>query len=240
MKVTSLIIIGLLSFCSLVSAQVPGFMGKRVSIFLDANLTPALFNQNINNAITFDFEDIARTQNINKLAFNYRPQLTFEYLIHRDVAIGLNYSLLKTGTVRNHEQANEVNFDVIKGNSIGLNLRVYKFKESASVAPIGMFQNFRIEYVTVNSYDDKSSKETLFVNDFQHFVFTYGIGKQHVIANNFLFKYGIEFGYAAVPTNYLDDTADWTEQENAGYNVHGSLLGYYLMSVKLGFGSLLF
>ncbi|MFA0964072.1 hypothetical protein AB9P05_19850 [Roseivirga sp. BDSF3-8] len=232
-------------FCLLLTsvaaqAQVPGFMGKRAYFTLDLNPTPALANQNVNNTITVILGDDARYDKQNVLAFNYRPQVNLEYLVGERTAIGLNYSLLQTGTMRKTDKlfGRDVEPDVLRGTSVGLNVRF--FNKGESIAPIGLYQNIKLEYTTVNTYDDKASDEPLFTDDFNHFVFTYGIGRQKVVANAIVLRIGLELGYAATPKAAFEPMEEYTPVEEANYNVHRSMFGYYIFSIKLGIGSLLF
>lgn len=228
--------------------QVPGYMGKRAYLTLDMNPTPAFFNQNANNVASFNTDGVTRASKIKFLSFNYRPQISFEYLVHRNVAIGISYSRIQTGTIRAYETGPEdiddfehsFDDDVMKGMSLGLNVRVFKVSSSASIAPIGIYRNYKVEYATVNTYDDKSASEEFFVNDFKYPIFTFGIGRQTILAKKFVFRYGMEFGYAAVPGNFFFEAPEWTVQEESGYNVHASLFGYYVFSFKLALGPLLF
>jgi hypothetical protein len=229
-----------------ISAQVPGFMGKRFSFFIEANPTPALFVQNSNNAVVANpGGDQSLPAKENRFAFNVRPQLTFEYLVHRDVSIGLSYSRISIGTARayllpgqdaeNHEY--NLNPDVVKGQAMGLHFKFYKFNRSASIAPIGYYQTLSIYGTQTNTYDSKKSKVKQFKNDFVYPVASLGIGRQAMIAKNLILKTGVEIGWAFVPFNFLKETADdWTVQEYSGYNVHRSLFGHYVFNINIAVG----
>jgi hypothetical protein len=229
-----------------VHAQVPGFMGKRFALFLEPNLTPALFVQNVNNTVMINpGGDQARTEKNNLLSINYRPQITLEYLVTRDVSLGFSYSVLQFGTPRRYETASsqpgspqyEIDFDVVRGRAAGMHFKFYKFRQSASIAPIGFYKTISIYFSQTNTYDDKKSTVKQFKNDFLYPVVCYGIGRQTMIAKNFILKTGVDVGWAMVPINYLQESEEeWTVQEYAGYNVHGSLLGYYLFNITLSFG----
>lgn len=231
------------------SAQVPGFMGKRFTLFLEGNPTPAFFVQNQNNQLVYNFAGEARTDDVNHFAFTLRPQATIEYLIHRDVSIGLSYSRIGIGTVRGYLPPNAdsestnylINKDVVRGQSIGLHLKFYGFDRSASIAPIGFYQTFSIYLTQTNTYDTKKSKVKQFRDDFIYPVASIGIGRQTMIFKNLLLKTGIEIGCALVPSNFAQDTReDWNIQQYAGYNVHQSLFGYYVFSFNVALGYTLF
>jgi hypothetical protein len=238
------LVVALLFSSSLVSAQVPGFMGKRFAIFLEANPTPALFVQNSNNQVVVNpGEDNARTNDVNRFAFTFRPQVTFEYLIHRDISVGLSYSQISIGTTRAYitDPLQDKNFsidqDVVKGQSAGLHLKVYQFDNSASIAPIGFYQTYSVYVTKTNTYDTNQSSKAQFKNDFVYPVASLGIGRQSMIAKNLLLKTGVELGWAFVPTNWAtESSSDWSIQEYAGYNVHRSLFGHYVFSINVAIG----
>jgi hypothetical protein len=229
-------------------AQVPGFMGKRFTIFLDANPMPALFVQNFNNTVTVNpGGDGARTDKVNRFAYNIRPQVTAEYLVAQRFAIGLSYHQLMVGTVRGYLPENstfnqyENDQDVIKGQGLGIHFKFYHRTYSESIPPIGHYRTLSIYLTQSNTYDTKSSNTKQFKNEFIYPVATYSVGRQSMILKNVLFKTGIEMGWAFVPKNFLVETeSDWTEQEYAGYNVHQSLWGYYFFNINLAIGFVAF
>ncbi|HEY0742570.1 MAG TPA: hypothetical protein VGD40_13940 [Chryseosolibacter sp.] len=227
-------------------AQVPGYMGKRLSIFLEGNPTPALFVQNSNNAVIADpGGDGANAAKVNRFAFNFRPQASIEYLVHRDVSLGVSYSRISIGTARaytvdpTHEEQHvfSLNHDVVKGQAAGLHLKIFQFKKSASLAPIGFYQGFSVYVTQTNTYDTKKSKAKQFKNDFLYPVAAFTFGRQSMIAKNLLLKTGAEFGWAFVPFNFMTETIDdWNVQEYSGYNVHRSLFGSYLFNLNVAVG----
>jgi hypothetical protein len=232
-------------------AQVPGFMGKRFTIFLDANPMPALFVQNINNTVTVNpGGDDARTDKVNRFAYNIRPQVTAEYLVAQRFAIGLSYHQMMVGTVRGYLPPEEENSsypeyekdpDVIRGQGVGIHFKFYHRTYSESIPPIGHYRTLSIYLTQSNTYDTKTSTTKQFKNEFVHPVATYSIGRQSMILKNVLFKTGIEMGFAFVPRNFIVEGKDeWTEQEYAGYNVHQSLAGYYFFNINLAIGFVAF
>ena len=227
-------------------AQVPGFMGRRFTVFLDANPTPAIFVQNANNALATYTEETRAHKKESYLAYNFRPQITAEYLVHRDVSLGLSYSRISVGTLRGfltHPDATEftVDYDVVKGQALGIHLKMFGFKKSASIAPIGFYKTLSVYLTQTNTYDNRKSKTKLFEKDFTYPVVSLGIGRQSMITKNVIVKTGIELGWAFVPSNFWSESEDeWTTQEYAGYNVHQSLFGYYMFNVNLGVGYTIF
>lgn len=234
------------------AAQVPGYMGKRFTIFADANPTPAFFVMNMNNTVLVNpGGDDARTQKVNRFAFNVRPQVTLEYLIHKRVSLGVSYSMPIVGTTRAYYTSapseidgveyNTDEYDVVKGQALGLHLKFYDFAGSASVPPIGYYRTINIFVTRTNTYDNKKSTAKQFRDDFMYPAVSFGVGRQSMLAKNLLLKTGVEFGWAFVPTNFLTEVEDdWNVQEYSGYSVHQSLAGYYLFNINIGLGYILF
>jgi hypothetical protein len=134
-------------------AQVPGYMGKRFTIFADANPTPAFMVMNMNNAVIVNLSgDDRRTHKVNRFAFNVRPQVTLEYLIHRSASLGISYGMPIVGTNRAYytsptDEADGTRYktdelDVVRGQAFGFHLKLYDFRGSASVPPIGFYRTF--------------------------------------------------------------------------------------------------
>jgi hypothetical protein len=231
--------------------QVAGFLGKRFMVFADANPTPALAVQNINNVVIVNpGGDDARTTKENRFAYNIRPQATIEYLLGKNFGLGLSYSRLMMGTTRayytrphaaeeNLEYA--IDLDVVKGQAAGLHLKWYMFSQSASPAPIGFYQMVSIYVTQTNTYDNKKATAKQFRDDFIYPVISMSAGRQNMIAKNLLIKAGFEMGWAFVPSNFMvDSESDWDAQDYSGYNVHRSLFGYYLFNIHIGVGYILF
>lgn len=235
------------------TAQVPGFMGKRFTIFADANPTPAFLVMNMNNAVIVDLSDGdgTRQRKVNRFAFNVRPQITLEYLIHRSVSLGISYGMPIVGTTRAYytsptAEADGLDYktdemDVVRGQAFGLHLKLYDFKGSASVPPIGYYRTINVFFTRTNTYDTKTSKAKQFRDDFIYPAVSFGIGRQNMLTKNLLLKTGVEFGWAFVPMNHLEEVdGSWNVQEYSGYSAHQSLFGYYLFNINIGLGYVLF
>jgi hypothetical protein len=240
------------TFCVLaVKAQVPGFLGKRFIVFLDANPTPALFVQNVNNAVVMaPGGEEARISRVNRFAFNVRPQVTAEYLVFQNFSLGISYSRLMIGTTRAYYDRPRLpdenidfltEYDAVKGQAAGIHLKFYQFNSSASIPPIGYYQTLSVYFTQTNTYDDKKSTAKQFKDDFTYPVLSLSFGRQSMIARNLLLKTGVELGWAFVPSNFISEGKEnWDAQEYSGYSVHRSLFGYYCFNINIGLGYVVF
>lgn len=229
-------------------AQVPGFIGKRFSVFLDANPSPAVFAQSSSNKLMVDLDgENAPLATTNRFAFTTRPQVTAEYQFSKRHSIGVSYSRASFGTTKAYyrsapaegdEHTYNYDNDVVKGDALGLHI---KFYYSTTVAPIGYYQTLSVYYTRLNTYEDKSSSAKQFRDDFKYPVVTMQLGRQSMPVKNLLIRAGFEFGWAFVPGNFLSEAEDqWNAAEFSAYNAHRSTMGYYLFNITLGVGYVLF
>jgi hypothetical protein len=235
-------------------AQVPGFLGKRFTVFIDGNPMPSVFAQNMNNYLVLNPGGDAQAAGTRFLAYNLRPQVTAEFLVGHRFSVGVSYSRILIGTSHGYYTQNPSDIDdyvannnylfdpdVIKGQSAGLHFKLFETGKSASVAPIGFYTELSVYLTQTNTYDDRKATTRQFRDDFVYPVVSIGSGRQSMIARNLLLKAGVEFGWAFVPGNFLMESRDeWNAEEYSGYSVHKSLFGYHLMNVKLGVGYILF
>jgi hypothetical protein len=229
-------------------AQVPGFVGKRFSVFVDANPSPAVFARTPTNQLMIDSElGGDYTSDFNRLAFNIRPQITAEYQLFKRHSIGVSYSRTSYGTTKGYyvskpvegqENSYQYNADVVKGDALGLHIKYYY---STTVAPIGYYQSLSVYYTRYNTYEDKSSSAKQFRDDFKYPVVTMQLGRQSMPIKNLLIRAGFEFGWAFVPGNFFTETEDdWNAAEFSVHTAHRSTMGYYLFNLTLGVGYVLF
>jgi hypothetical protein len=246
MKTTATLILILVTIG--LHAQVPGYLGKRFTLFLEANPTPAFLVQNTNNALIFHPGSESFAGKRNPLAFNLRPQVELDYLVHRDFSIGFRGSYVMAGTTRAMDISDESGefmsvFDpaVIKGQSLGINLKFFRFKKSASIAPIGFYKNISIMVSMANVYGRMSSNEKIHGADVVAPVVAFGLGRQSIIARNILLKTGFELSFTGVQMNFLTEREeDWSAEEFTKYNMHRSLFSYNLFTLNVALGYISF
>lgn len=232
------------------NAQVPGYMGKRAWVTADLYFAPALFNMNQNhmNIKEGDPLDIEnRSKGTNLLAFNYRPQLKFEYLVGRNIALGLTYTMFRTGTVKELDSTNPdidgIHYDLIKGSSLGFHVKKFNVDKSASIAPIGYYWTYGVAATKFNTYNPAFPKQGQFSKDVINPVITVGFGKQTVLFDKFILDSGAEFGWSFMPTDASE--VDYTQEgdHEHGLSIHHayrSMMGYYLFNLKVAVGCLAF
>jgi hypothetical protein len=245
------LLLSILLLAQAAQAQVPGYMGKRAWFTADLNFAPAFFNMNENHMVIRKgiLEEGARAKGTNLFAINYRPQFNFEYLVGKNIALGLSYSIIKTGTVKeldiDNPEIDGMYYDILKGNSFGFHMKKFKYGESASIAPIGYYWTLGVAAAKFNTYASKTSKEGQFSKDVINPVVTLGVGKQKVLFDRFLLNSGVEYGWSFLPQSMLEDTGYFNTvfdnpQQNSIHHAFNSMLGYYLFNIKVSVGMLAF
>lgn len=232
-------------FAALVSqGQVPGYLGKRMTVFVEMNPMPAALVQNANNALVFTTGDETFLGKKNAFAFNVRPQLEIDYLLARDFSAGIFGGFLMTGTTRAYDGPDSPGMNpryldaaAVKGYSAGIRVKFFRFRKSSAIAPIGLYKTISLMLNRANAYDDFSSKTSLLPKHAQVPVISFGIGRQAIIARSLLLKTGFELGLPIVPLNFLRESGDeWTSDEFTRYHMHRSLAGYNLVCFNVALG----
>jgi hypothetical protein len=235
----------LLAFVScILQGQVPGYLGKRLTVFAEINPMPAVLVQNTNNALVFTVGDDSFLGKKNAFAFNVRPQLEIDYLLSRDFSVGMIGGYLMTGTTRAYDGPDVPGMNpryldaaAVKGYSAGVRMKFFRFKKSSTIAPIGLYKTVSLVLNRANSYDDFSTRTSLLAKDVQVPVVSFGLGRQSIIARSLLLKTGFELGLPMVPLNFLNESSgEWTSDEYTRYHLHRSLAGYNLICFNVAIG----
>ncbi len=238
MKINNILLPILLLISTLTaSAQVPGFMGKRALLMLDFNPAPALLNMNVNHKVTADITGEARAAATNPFAFNIRPQLSFEYLLGKSIAMGMNLQQVVTGTIIDEDAMTTYGgYGVLKGNAAGISLKFYKFRKGGAVAPLGLYSSLNLDMYKINAYSSLRNKTKLLQEDINYPVASWGFGKQFMPVPRLLVGTGAEIGLAFISIDENESTASLYTREA----VEMSTFAYHLFNFKVSVGYMLF
>lgn len=147
----------LLFLASGINAQVPGFLGKKLSINLGLGFYPVIEGPSKGNKGGIDFVLDENPQK-NTLGLNYSLEASVDYAIGRYNSIGLFYNQYQTGlTSRLHIPSGESiflvydaeTFHLIDAKTIGAVYNKFKSGKGA-LAPIGRYTSYGIERVTID------------------------------------------------------------------------------------------
>lgn len=224
------------------SAQVSGYMGKRIAVDVNFQSMASPLSTLINE------EDGIR--------FRYKWNAKFEYVLNNSNSIGLHTDFFSNSKNFFYESDPEYTYEQIssgyslKANSIGFHYKKYM---RGSLAPTGSFLHLYTSYVFSNiqsqvststySYDYYGA-ETLNTDRQDHngkvsaVVVGMGVGKRIIITKQFTFNYGIDFG---VPY-FLDGElvfGDTTPGRDTWNDARVFIKRNYSLSANIGLGILL-
>src|ERR1700744_4722440 len=88
MKKIIFLLVAALFFTNMLKAQVPGFDGKKFSFYYNGSFSL----RSSNPGYISDFA----TYNFNEVGLNYRHNFDADYVVTRDLALGVGFKLLRT------------------------------------------------------------------------------------------------------------------------------------------------
>ncbi len=161
----------------LLSAQVSGYMGKRLILKFDTYTIP--------------YFPIENTRNYPINHFPVRKNIGVEYVVGRNSLIGLSYAFNSTQF--------HYSDDFGKLNNNGLSFSFSSYQSKHGIAPIGKFYQFRLNYfkseysIRVNDY--YGMRQTKKTGETQNFILGIVVGNSGVLFDRLLYSYGLQFGY---------------------------------------------
>jgi len=147
----------MLFLSSCIYSQVPGFLGKKLSINIGAGFYPAIEGPSRNNKGNAE-HILAENSQKNSIGLNYSLEVSADYVIGRYGAIGIYAGQYETGmTSRLHIPSGESiflvydaeTFHLINARTIGIQYSKFKSGKGA-LAPIGRFTSYGVERVTAS------------------------------------------------------------------------------------------
>lgn len=204
-------------------SQVPGYRGRRLIINGDIYFFSAINNPNKNYENGF-------------FKINYRPEASIEYITGRSGCIGFNASFIGTGYFKNenyyqsswpYSHVNQDAYYQIKGNAFGIYYKYVKHKKNGSIYPYGLYQKIGLSILNYKAEFDKGDKDFLKTSEKSGncAILSLGIGKQQIVKDRILIRFGAEFGLLLPP--------------DFGGEIKSRLQGYYLFNLHGGLGFLI-
>ncbi len=239
MKISKFGALLILLFLSLgINAQVPGFLGKKLSINLGGAFYPAFEGPSKGNKGGVDFVLDENPQR-NTIGLNYALEISADYTTGRYGSVGIFYNQYQTGLTTRLHLPSDVSifvvnhaetFHLINAKTIGAVFNRFRSKQGA-LAPIGRFTSYGFERVsltgeitdfilinqkgisTVNPADVQNFEQE---HSFFNFIFRYMISIP--LTEKILIKPG---GSLRLPFNALIQLAEYgekTSHEDWGFN----------------------
>jgi len=236
-----------LIFSSLkISAQAPGYMGKRLLIGLEAPLIAGYDRKSDD----FSYKEIKSDgsseyvrHEYSQLYFRIKPSLTIEYVLNRKSSFQLfgQYSSSKVDVYSFSDtvNSNRVTFypsSRVKANTTSFGLRYKLFKKSG-LNPVGRYVMFGIEYASTKfkvedeQFSSGSYHEVVYrapIGDKASTIIpTFGFGTQQPVGQDLILNFGMNFG---IPFSTFKDfssnpkSEDWAESNIPNNNWKSSLV----------------
>ena len=238
------LIIGLMALAASCSAQAPGYMGRRLTVTAELSFFNALFgpNANFNSGIS---------------RFNHREIFDLDYVITRDGSIGFTFELVNTSIA--YEGWNDPKFDSplitdlpstfkharIKGQTFGLNYKLYRNPSKGGIAPVGGYAKFDIMVARteVFPFDKENRVERGRIKEYYNPLIGITYGRQRILWNSVIIRTGIQI--ALVPTGVLPyftgitSDIEHDDPHKELKRVHDArMFSYYAINVNVGIGFL--
>lgn len=229
------------------SAQVSGYMGKRIAI--DAN-----FHSMASPLAALAVEEPG-------IRFRYKWNGQVEYVLNNFNSIGIHSDLFSNAkhydNIQNaYDQSETINSSYsLKVNGFGFN---YKKYIRGAMAPTGSFMHFYATYATGNiqSMVTTVSRDEDYYGEVTEYteidkkadpitvlVLGMGVGKRVIIANRFTFNFGINYGVPSFLNGEPTPVDTFGDSDTPGYDTWQDAKLYikrnYGLSTTVGFGILL-
>ncbi len=232
-----------------ISAQVPGYQGKRFSAGYNAStffyITPEGWNGNISDILS-------------GTRLSYKTELHVNYVLSRKVSAGFSYYFAKQKAYFTHNYVDNVGYLVPKNDYVLCRLNIFefnmKFFRKNFIAPAGFYHQLSIGIVKY-SLGEKNNELTLSnqmnsgapviiegdKDPYSCVKLGYSIGKTNPIGHNFYLNtaFGINFFRGGDSSLYRAGSS-LPVRNYLLANFNRNLRTHNLFEVKLGFGWLAF
>lgn len=227
-------------------------MGKRMSVGYDFSFAPTIFNPGYHSGTEY-------TE--GHLIINTRHNFNLDYLISRDVSIGVTYKRFRSGTyayfdVNYVDEYGDTSIGYssagfilpFKTSCYGITLKKFRFDRKGSLAPLGMYYECQLMYMSIKGEPYLDSTNSYYENVFlstegnnfgaEHMIAgLFDIGRQSLYFDHLLVNTGFEFGLSTAGLFNGADTANEAEYKRAMKSRAG---GHILININLGVGWIIF
>lgn len=225
------------SFTVTVSSQVPGYMGKRLSVFYEPNF-------------------FLKLQHENHPGINLRNDFAVDYAVSKSVALGGSVKLISTClynfSLIDYDNDRKFFGDVrVSGPAFSVYVEKFPFTKRGYLAPVGVYTKWEIVYGKVSGKtvrilsDDNSGYSQ--VDDIREMVtrkptvygFILSFGRQNLFLDRLFINTGGSIGFFPGGVTYVEQGAGYVDF-NKSFSVitEGHLLGYFLFNFNVGIGVL--
>lgn len=198
------------------SAQVPGYLGKRGFVEYDIAFVFDSWGPTINGKDYSMFPEL--------LSLNFKHKLTLNYVISRKRSIGVTIENFKAGYKSISIDDDYIN---LKGSSVGVEINNY-YLSRGGLAPYGAFFLTSIKYITT-----KLDHPSLEDYNISNWYLGYGLGVRKVIFNRFVLNAKGKLGF-------LFGKQEYTDTSRITDGMYERIRRHFIFENSLGIGILLF
>ncbi len=237
-----------IAFAIQLNAQVPGYMGRKLSIAY----SPAF------GAAIQDFTD-SKGSEVGLLAPSFRNDIDIEYCINRGLSVGpsVKYNIVKMRNVE-YDPFDDLLLsrgfvgDVTLGSlAVSVKAKNYSFVSRGGIAPQGNYYSFELAYIHSSVLSSESIDYDTYHNEYDilidfdsldysagQLMFILGGGKQQILNDKWLLDIGWEIG-VSFSTNVLDTDYEIYDESTFQKYANQRIASTYLLNFSVGFGYLL-
>lgn len=204
-------------------AQAPGYLGRKTLLSSSLDLSPAI--------------RIASRRDIPPFLFNVRLNFDAEQVLSRRFSIGASLNPLLTGAEYDFE--GKEGFTTIHGLGAGINCRLYSYRRTGNIAPLGPYSKVGVFYLSYWLKD----RDPVFYPDKRRWLGQYNdlgvaleFGNQRVFGKHFYYYYAIRFSTVFG----IFDRNRSREEAYLKRVASDRIQGHFFLNARLGVGMLLF
>lgn len=208
-------------------AQVPGYLGKRVSLF---------YNPAIGVGFNTSYRKFSPTGPYPKM--NQGAEV--DYVVSRVSTVGASYQFFKSGKEIKSPFTFRLVHGRIEGHGVGAYMKFFPYTKRGNIAPLGPYT--KIEYMFL-FYSLKEKEGNYFsdggggkIGNYYTSALFLSIGQNHLFWDFLFLHYGLQGGFVVGMLN-PQDPGDPTR---FGPVLHDRLAAYFALNLKMGMGFLLF
>ncbi len=249
MRKTILLLLLLFVGSQTISAQVPGYQGKRFSAGYNASTFFYIIPEGWNG----DISDIFAGTRLS-----YKTELHVNYVLSRKVSAGFSYYFAKQKAYFTHNYVENFGYLVPKDDYALCRLNIFefnmKFFRKNFIAPAGFYHQLSVAMVlyslgekgnTLTTYNQNNSSAPVVIegdkDPYSCVKLGYSIGKTNPIGHNFYLNTAIGVNFFRGGDSYfLRDASEVHVRNYILVNFNRNLRTHNLIELKLGFGWLAF
>ncbi|MCX2744071.1 hypothetical protein OO013_09355 [Mangrovivirga sp. M17] len=214
-------------------SQVSGYLGKRSYLLFDITPTTATFASTPSGKTNYINLSMIPESEIDYsiFAMNFKPEVSFSYLIRNDIALGVSGAYNITSTyIENEFQSSYKEYGIIKGIGAGIYVQIFSGPKESNIAPMGRYITLGVDLIMSDLYSNVDDATKLNSKKILSPILTYEFGKQILLNDWLLLKYGASIN---VNIGLLAEVASMSYETNDGYTLEDANQSSVQLGIQL-------